>query len=70
MSMTDFKCINCGAQGHFSTISAAAAAGWDWFRGYAPRELEFCPRCRNSPKRHELYKRSRNPVEIWKGGDI
>lgn len=65
MGMTDFRCTMCRAEGHFTSTGAAAAAGWDWFKGYAPQRLEFCPRCHHTREHDELYRRSRDPAQFW-----
>jgi len=35
----------------------AAKAGWDWFTGTLTRTRHFCPDCKDSKYRHDLYER-------------
>ncbi len=33
---------------------------WDWFTGYLPQTVHFCPNCKDSERRYEMYFKSRS----------
>lgn len=52
-----FICCLCGAEA--ALTYTAADKGWDWFTGYFEKTLEFCPTCRHTRTRNELFEASR-----------
>jgi len=41
---------------------------WDWFHGYLPCTVHFCPRHKHSSQREELFQRSQVKPESGVGG--
>jgi hypothetical protein len=52
-------CHLCGAS-QTATLPALEREGWDWFRGWFPRRVMFCPSCMKDrrPDRDRLLQQS------------
>ena len=47
------KCYVCGKEGPSKFTEEANA--WDWFQGYLPQTVHFCPEHKNSEQREDLH---------------
>jgi hypothetical protein len=57
------KCVVCGNEGP-DKISLGAQ-DWDWFTGYLPETVHFCPSHKASPERQKLWQESQErPVAL------
>jgi hypothetical protein len=60
------KCHMCDAV-LSGSLYTGQAEFWDWFTGYLPETVYFCPRHKNSHERHDLFDVSRcKPVAAGK----
>jgi len=66
--MREMSCYVCGVVG--PSKFSRAAGNWDWFHGYLPETVHFCPAHRNSPEHEKLLEQSKvNPVERQAKGE-
>lgn len=64
MMPDNLTCCLCGKESRM-TMPAAGANGWDWFKGFMEKRLEFCPACKLKTQRDELFELSRRrPVTV------
>jgi hypothetical protein len=57
------KCLICGAICPEKT--SQAARGWDWYHGYLPKTVHFCPRHKGNELRDKLLKIGEKRPEQW-----